>query len=206
MSTVFDDNANEYDEWFAVNDELYRSELDALQSMLDIDKTYIEVGVGTGLFASKLGIAEGVEPCEEMANIARRRGIVVHDALAQHLPYEDGSIEGIMMVTVDCFVKDIKAVFDEAYRVLMPHGSYVMAFLDRSTPLGQVYEDTKADNIYYRDAIFRSADEMRELLESSGLKVIDSCESVYTLDNIYQPRKAGTGNGVFAILKAEKEI
>ena len=206
MSEVFKEQANVYDEWFVENDKLYLSELNAVKSVLDKDKAYVEVGVGTGLFASKLGIKRGVEPCDEMAVFARERGVEVEHATAEALPYSDSSIEGIVMITVDCFIKDIMPVFNEAMRVLKAGGSYVMAFLDRETPLGAEYEASKATNDFYRDATFRSTAEMIGYLEKAGFVIEDSIETIYTLENKMQDYKRSAGNGVFHIIKAKKEI
>ena len=206
MSNVFDENANSYDEWFRVNDKLFDSEYDAIASSLEPNIEYVEIGVGTGLFASRLGIAEGIEPSSEMAVYAKKRGINVSSGEAQNLPYDNSSIEGLLMVTVDCFIKDIKPVFSEAYRVLQPGGSYIMAFLDRGSPLGECYEANKENDIYYKDATFRSYIEMKALLEDAHFEVLGVKNTVFTLDNINQPWKDGNGEGVFAVIKAKKEI
>ena len=202
---LFDNYAKEYDSWFVENDKLYESELNAVSSMLDKDKTYIEIGVGTGIFASKLGIKEGVEPSSGMREVAVNRGIKVKDALAQKLPYKDNSIDGLVMITVDCFINDISEAFNEAYRVLKNHGSYVVAFLDRETPLGHGYEENKADSVFYKDAIFRSAKEMEDELKKAGFKIEMTKQTVYSFDNVNQPVKSGNGEGVFALIKVRKE-
>ena len=66
----FETGAAEYDAWYTENAELYRSELDAIKALFPEEGNNIEIGVGTGVFASKLGIKTGVEPAEEMAKIA----------------------------------------------------------------------------------------------------------------------------------------
>ena len=203
---LFDNYAKEYDSWFVENDKLYESELSAVSSMIDKDKTYIEVGVGTGIFASKLGIKEGIEPSSGMREVAVSRGIEVKDAFAQNLPYKDNSVEGLVMITVDCFIEDISEVYNEAYRVLKNGGSYIVAFIDRDTPLGEGYERNKADSVFYKDSIFRSASEMKNELEKAGFKVQMTKQTVYSFDNVNQPVKEGNGEGVFAVIKAKKEI
>ena len=75
MQNNFDAHSTEYDEWFFENDKLFDAEYEAVKSLLDADKTYIEIGVGTGIFASRLGIKEGVDPSENMARFAIDRGI-----------------------------------------------------------------------------------------------------------------------------------
>lgn len=204
--SIFDKYATEYDSWFIENDLLYDAEVTAISKLLDKDKDYIEVGVGTGLFATKLGIKAGVEPSKPMAEIAIKRGIKVVDGVAEHLPLENDSTQGILMVTVDCFIKDILPVFTEAFRVLQNGGSYIIAFIDRETPLGEGYEKNKEDSIYYKGATFRSSNEMKELLSKAGFTIIESMQTVYTLNNEIQPINCGNGEGVFAVVKAKKEI
>ena len=75
-----------YDEWFIENDKLFEAEYRAVLSLLDAGAEYKEIGVGTGIFAEKLGIREGVEPSEDMARFARKRGIRVIGGVAEKLP------------------------------------------------------------------------------------------------------------------------
>ena len=204
--SVFDEYAKDYDSWFVENNLIYDAEVTAIENLMQKHVEYIEVGVGTGLFATKLGIKSGVEPSKSMGEIAIKRGVKVLDAVAEKLPFADNSIEGILMVTVDCFIKDILPVFKEAYRVLQNGGSYIIAFIDRDAPLGEGYEKNKEDSLYYKGATFRSSSEMKDLLQNAGFKMVDSAQTVYTLNNEIQPVNCGNGQGVFAVIKAKKEI
>ena len=202
----FDGHAAEYDAWFYENDKLFDSEYDALNCLLESGVEYTEVGVGTGIFAQRLGIRRGVEPCESMARFAKERGIEVVSASAQNLPFADGEAQGLVMITVDCFVKDLSEVFREAHRALKDGGSYVVAFIDAGTPLGKRYEEFKEDSVYYKGAVFRSFDEISDLLSEAGFSVIRCVQTVFTLDNVAQHVRENHGEGVFAVIKAEKEI
>ena len=77
----FDGYANQYDEWFMVNDKLFTSELELFKKVLgDITgKKLLSVGCGSGLFESYIDSSniEGIEPSEDMAKIAEKRGINV---------------------------------------------------------------------------------------------------------------------------------
>ena len=88
---VFESHVNEYEAWYEKYPEVYQSEIQALREhfrRLPESIQGIEVGLGTGRFAEPLGIKEGVEPSEPMAERARKRGIEVMDARAEHLPYK----------------------------------------------------------------------------------------------------------------------
>lgn len=52
----FDTEVEEYEEWFITNDKLLDSEVDAIKRLIPISGNGIEIGVGTGSFASRLGI------------------------------------------------------------------------------------------------------------------------------------------------------
>jgi len=56
----FEKHAKEYDAWFDENKLVYLSELEAVKSMLPEGGTGIEIGVGTGRFASQLGIKQPI--------------------------------------------------------------------------------------------------------------------------------------------------
>jgi tRNA G46 methylase TrmB len=59
-SQAFEQHVDRYDEWFERNRAVYESELRPVASLLPGAGTRIEIGVGTGRFAARLGIAVGV--------------------------------------------------------------------------------------------------------------------------------------------------
>ncbi|MHB1377027.1 MAG: hypothetical protein ACYCXB_06320 [Candidatus Humimicrobiaceae bacterium] len=59
---VFNNNVKQYEEWFKTNKSLLDTELKTIRQMLPISVEGIEIGVGTGIFASSLGVKHGVEP------------------------------------------------------------------------------------------------------------------------------------------------
>ncbi|HSH52550.1 MAG TPA: hypothetical protein VK982_12570, partial [Bacteroidales bacterium] len=60
----FDNYTDDYEKWFEENQLLFASELEAIKKVIPENKQGIEIGVGSGIFASKLGICEGIEPSE----------------------------------------------------------------------------------------------------------------------------------------------
>ena len=194
-----------YDGWFIENDKLFAAECSAVAALLDEGAEYREIGVGTGIFAEKLGIREGVEPSEDMARFARKRGVRVIGGVAEKLPYPADSAEGLVMITVDPFLTDINAAFGEACRALKEGGSFVVAFIDRATPLGAGYEEHKDESDFYRGATFRTHDEIRAIAENAGFTYARSVQTVFALDNAAQEVKEGHGEGVFAVAKFVKK-
>lgn len=106
MTNVFEESAQEYDEWFVRHEFAYQSELAAIKTFLPKEGQGLEIGVGTGRFAAPLGIKVGVEPAKAIADLARKRGIKVYEAYGEELPFKNESFDFILMVTVLCFLKD----------------------------------------------------------------------------------------------------
>src|SRR5659263_286596 len=96
---IFEMHAQEYDEWFGENKEVYMSEILALKDLIPSEGIDLEIGVGTGRFAIPLGIKIGVEPAKAMADISRKRGIDVRESRAEALPFDDESFDFVLMVT-----------------------------------------------------------------------------------------------------------
>lgn len=203
----FDAHTTEYENWFTKNRAAYESEIEAVRRLLPKEGSGLEVGVGTGLFAKPLGIPFGVDPSASMREVARERGIQVSAGLAEDLPIADKSLDFLLMVTVICFFKDVGKAFEEAHRVLRPGGALVVAFIDRASPLGKKYEEGKTETMFYRDAVFRSADEVAGLLEKAGFQDLSFVQTIFTYhketDGL-QPVREGHGDGVFAVVRGIK--
>ena len=198
----FDTEVEEYEKWFKTNDKLLASELEAIRKLLPTSGLGIEIGVGTGIFASKLGIKHGVEPSANMAAEAEKKGIQVKKGVAENLPIDDATYQYALMVTVDCFLGDVHTALNEVHRILTNNGVFIIAFLDRATSLGKLYEQNKHEHKSYKDANFHSAEEISLLLEEAGFEILDKKQTIFSLDNIFQGTKDGVGEGIFAVIKA----
>lgn len=203
----FEKHAKEYDVWFDENELVYLSELEAVRSMIPVDGTGIEIGVGTGRFAAPLGIKLGLEPSKSMASLARQRGIEVVEGEAEALPFEDGSFDFVLMVTVICFLNDEGKALSEAYRVLKPGGCIVIAFIDKNSPIGKLYEQRKNEDVFYKEATFYSVEEVSTLLQQAGFKNLSFCQTVFqeeTKPGEVQKPQPGYGKGSFVVVRAKK--
>lgn len=197
----FSTGAEEYDRWFMENDAIFQSELDAVRSCFLAGKKTLEIGIGTGAFGVPLGVQEGLEPSEDMARICEQKGLPVTRGIAEELPYETGSFEQIAMITVDCFLDDIRKALSEIKRVLVPGGNFVIAFLDLETPLGQMYEAGKESDPIYKWATLRSTEMILDLLKEQKFTVVRICQTVTSLENRYQPVQDEYGQGVFVCIQ-----
>jgi SAM-dependent methyltransferase len=203
----FDDNTTQYDSWFTKNRTAYESELQAVKAMLPERGLGLEIGVGTGNFAATLGVPMGIEPSRSMMAVARKRGIKVSAGVAEALPVADGRLDFVLMVTVLCFFSDVARALREAHRVLRNGGTVVIAFIDRESPLGMKYEETKGESLFYRDATFLSASEVAAHLEKAGFtnpRFVQTIFRSYKGSNQIQPVRDGHGEGVFAVVGAHK--
>ncbi|MGB3345170.1 MAG: class I SAM-dependent methyltransferase [Aequorivita sp.] len=203
---VFDENALDYDDWFNRHKPAYQSELLAIKQAIPLQKTGIEIGVGTGRFAAHFDIKHGVEPSENMAQIAEQRGIKVVRAVAENLPIESGSFDYALLVTTVCFLNDIPKAFSEIHRILKPDGKIILAIIDKNSELGKKYEIGKAENKFYKNAHFHSKEEITELLEQASFGKFEYWQTLFKENStqIEQPRE-GFGEGSFVVIKAQKQ-
>lgn len=199
----FDTQSARYDDWFKHNAHAYQSELLALRALMQHDGLSIEIGVGSGRFAAPLGIAFGLDPSAPMLKRAAARGISVVQGVAEALPFVDDCFDYVVMVTVLCFVTSPQQTLREVHRVLKPHGELVLAFIDRNSTLGHVYEQRKSDSDFYRDARFYSASEVLPLLRQTGFMPRDWRQTLTrpAIDAV-EPAQTGYGSGAFVVVRA----
>ena len=195
-----------YEKWFVENNCLFASEVKALKQLVPAAGEGIEIGVGTGIFAIELGVNQGLEPSEEMRAKAIERGISVIDASAEKIPIADERYDFALMITVDCFLEDVLQAFRETQRILRTNGFFIIAFLDRETALGRIYEKKKNTSPSYKNANFHSAEEIENYLKLAGFVIEERKQTVFELENKPQAVRAGVGEGLFAVIKAKKSV
>lgn len=200
----YETRADEYESWFHENDLLFQSELEAIKQLMPDFRKGIEIGAGTGIFAQALGVREGVEPSAAMRKKSEARGIRVIDASAEKLPIADAVHDLVLMITVDCFLKNVRQAFEEIHRIMTSDGYLVIAFLDRSSPLGVVYETRKKNNPFYAAANLHSSAEIKKELAEAGFEILHTCQTIYELENKKQIVLPGSGKGVFVVFQARK--
>ncbi|MEN8152414.1 MAG: class I SAM-dependent methyltransferase [Acidobacteriota bacterium] len=202
------DTVDRYEAWFENNIPAYKSELLAVKELLPENKTGIEIGVGTGRFSAPLGIKIGIDPSKEMGSRARKKGIHVIRGVAESLPLRNSSIDFLLMVTVICFLKDIKRSFMEGFRVLKPGGYFITGFVDRNSIIGRSYSGKKDKSTFYSAAEFYSPDEVRRLLAKTGFGNFSFVQTLFGKpDEIKKPQKfkKGYGEGSFVVLRGIKQ-
>lgn len=204
MGETFNGLADRYEEWFTNNNQLFQSELALLRDMMPLFSDGLEIGVGTGIFANALGISKGIEPSEEMAIRAEQRGIMVFREKGESISAPDNSFDLVVMITVDCFLSDLDKTLRETYRILSLGGSLIIGFIDKSAPLGKVYEKKKQNNEFYRHANFHTGDEIIQALEKAGFETNKKGQTIFKLENQFQKSKPGLGEGLFGVVLGKK--
>jgi SAM-dependent methyltransferase len=194
-----------YEAWFTRHQPAYCSELLAVRALLPWQGLGLEIGAGTGRFAGPLGIRVGLDPSGAMLTYAVSRGVSAVQGIAEALPFKAAAFDYALAVTTICFVDDPVAMLTEARRVLKPGGPLVIGFLDRASPLGELYLRRQAESVFYRDARFFSAPEIGKLLGDTGFKgpvwgQTLSKPSEETRE--IEPFREGYGRGGFVVVSA----
>jgi len=203
----FETHHRRYDAWFVRHAAAYQSELLAVRALLPWGGLGLAIGVGTGRLAAPLGVQVGIDPAVEVLDYAANRDISTVQAIAEALPFADSSFDYALSVTTICFVDDATAMLSEAYRVLKPGGELVIGFIDRTSDLGQHYLAHQAENVFYREATFYSADEVEQVLLDTGFSGPVWVQTLSkSLDEIceIEPLRAGRGQGAFVVVSARR--
>ncbi len=207
-TAAFEANIERYDRWYEEHQPAYRAELDAVRRLLPAAGSGLEIGVGTGRFAAPLGVGVGLDPSLAMLHYARRRGVAPVCGVAEALPFADATFDYVLSVTVICFVGDPRRMLFETHRVLKPQGAAVIGFIDRASPLGHSYEARKNDDIFYRDAVFRSAGEIEILLGRAGFGALEWLQTLSAppgAEHEAEPPRPGYGEGGFVVVGARRD-
>jgi SAM-dependent methyltransferase len=203
----FEKHPLQYEQWFDKHKFAYESELHAIRKLLPHGGNGLEIGVGSGRFAVPLGIKLGIEPSSKMMQIALRKGIEVIGGVAESLPFRNSQFDFALMVTTICFLDNVEVAFNEAYRILKPDGCLIIGFIDKDSPVGQLYQQHKDESVFYQIATFYSVDEVVSCLKKAKFNSFDFSQTIFhnlaEMEGIELARE-GYGEGSFVVVKAVK--
>lgn len=178
----FDHYATVYDDWFENRGEVvFDIEVRAFRQVLDIlPEPWIEIGVGSGRFASALGITTGLDSSIKMLEIAAGRGIRTYLASAEKQPFASSSFGTAFLIVTLCFIKTPSAALQEIRRILMPGGKLVVGIVPKGSPWGNFYKQQKAKHHpLYKHAIFYSYDELAKILTDTGFAIEQTVSTLF---------------------------
>jgi len=143
---AFDKFADRYDGWFLKNRNILESEVRLIAHALGSPGSILSVGCGSGLFESLLRkehgieIIDGIEPLEDMAAVARKRGMDVKIGTAADLPYPSESFDTVLFNGSPSCIADLGKAFEEAFRVTKAGGHVVVADVPAESGYGLLYQ------------------------------------------------------------------
>lgn len=143
----FDGYAADYDSWFMTNENVFLSELKLLKASLDLTDggRMLSVGCGSGLFEKSLQdeygitVSEGIEPSEDMAAIARKRGMDVQIATAETADLPEESYDVIYFNGSSSYIPDLKVAYGNVLKALKKGGSLVLLDVPKESAYGLLY-------------------------------------------------------------------
>jgi ubiquinone/menaquinone biosynthesis C-methylase UbiE len=194
-SRVFNERAEEYDNWFE-DSLLFGIEKAAIQSLdIPFSRFSLEVGVGPGRFAQSLNITLGIDPAFAPLSLAKKRGVICCQAIAEELPFTTSSLDAVFLFFTLCFLESPARFLGECRRVLRPDASLVIGWVPAGSSWGQHLRKKKeAGHPFYQAANFYSSTEVQQLLASHGFQIYKSASTLYQPpENLtaFEPAKSG---------------
>lgn len=171
--SAFDRDAEDYDLWYREEPSslIFESEIRALETF-GLKGIGIEIGVGTGVFSSRLDVPLGLDPSIKMVEMSMSRGISVVQGLGEFLPFKSGRLDYALIILTICFLKNPVATIREAHRILKHGGHIILGFIPRKSKWGKLYSKKKSEgHRIYRYAHFYTLEEVEKLLENECFKV-----------------------------------
>ena len=205
---LFDELRDVYDSWYKENWLLAEMEVSTVARLLR-KRPVLEVGVGSGFFAKRLEVENGVDPSIGMLELALKRGIEVVQGIGEKLPYRNSSFNTILLIVTLCFVDDVDEVLRESHRVLRNGGDVISCIIPRESPWGQYYLMlAREGHPFYSRARFLSVNELVDRLEKARFRV-DKMLGVLSFGPLDKPRWEEPSEDIrgkgFVCIRAVKE-
>jgi len=174
-------------------------------------KRVLDLGCGDGTYsiaASQRGAhVTGVDISKAMLDSAQRRATACgasvewRQASAESIPYESGTFDIILAVTILCFLREPLQVMREVHRVLRPGGSFVVGELGKYSTwaLSRRVRGWLGSSMW-RDTHFWTLGELQRLLRQAGFRVTASRACVYYPPSSLAARVIGEHDHTFSFL------
>ncbi len=173
---VFNAFGDDYDRWFEEKGRLvFETELLLFKSITqNIKSPSIEIGSGSGRFASALRVDFAVEPSKKLREISIKRGVIPIATRGEDVPFDDGIFQTVFIIVTLCFSSRPELILRESARILHKDGNLILGLVLRDSLWGKLYERKKKEgHTFYRVANFYTLEEIENMLESVGLEIYD---------------------------------
>jgi ubiquinone/menaquinone biosynthesis C-methylase UbiE len=206
--THYEKNWQEYDEWYDTHQAIYQTEIKALEKVLPYGRG-LEIGVGTGRFASPFSVRYGLDPSFNMIKLAKQRNINVIQGFGENLPFKNESFHFVLIMFTIELVDDPPLFLKEAARILKRDGTLILGIMDRDSRWGKFYEQKKAQSKFYSAGHFLTPEEILEIFKNIDVEFEEAFQTLFqtppNIKYIEEPRR-GFGKGGFVVLKAIKNM
>lgn len=179
-SRIFHEQAREYDDWFE-NSLLFAIEKNAIQSLqLTPSGPVLEIGVGPGRFAEALRIPLGIDPAFAPLGLAKQRGIIPCQAIAEELPFASSSLGAIYLLFTLCFFESPDRFFEECRRVLRSEAPLIVGFVPADSIWGRnLLQKKEHGHPFYQSARFYTIEEVKRFFSKHGFQIFSNASTLY---------------------------
>ena len=159
MTNSFDRYAEKYDAWFLENRNVLYSEVKLVAHFLKDAGRILSVGCGSGLFETILDkeygivVGHGIEPSEDMAGIARKRGLDVRVGTAEESAIEDERYDTILYNGCPGYISDLGKALRKSYSGLRKGGKIIVIDIPKESSYGLLYNLAKATGEWGHDLL-----------------------------------------------------
>lgn len=142
------------------------------------DPFAVEIGSNDGIMLQNLAAAGirhlGIEPSENVANVAREKGIKTvsqffDEKLAAEIIKQQGHADTISSANVICHIPYMHSVLAGVAKLLKPSG----VFIFEDPYLGDIIEKVSYDQIYDEHVFYFSATSVSNMIAQHGLELFD---------------------------------
>ena len=208
-SKAFEEIAEAYDSWYDDN-PLFQCELNALNEVVSASPFSLEVGIGSGRFSHALGIRYGVDSAPGLLALAKNRGVVSIQAMAEALPFKKNSLEQIFFIFSLCFLEDPFKALHEAACVLKRGGLLIIGFVPKDSNWGSLYEQKKQEgHPLYKYASFFCLEDLLSNIKKAPFRILGGASTLFQSPklkkyHLEKPIKGLHSKAGFIVLVAER--
>lgn len=207
---TFDELSERYESWYSQEKGkiIKETELLAIKKLIPKGKG-LEVGIGSGIFASELRVEFGIDPSEKLLQKAHSRNLKVALGIGEKLPFKSETFDFSLFVVTLSFLTDPKKALQEAQRILKPKGNLIVCFIPKNSPWGKHYRKKKSEgHDFYKYTNFYEILQVKNLLKNLKFELKETTSTLYqkpdSIKRIEDPKPELSKSGGFCCIKAEK--